>query len=147
MKSIKFSESILINKEQAVVFDFTQDYDNRLKWDKFLKNAVLINGALTAEKGAKSFCVAQNGIGIESMYVTYSRPRVTAVKMTKGPFMFSSFLGSWTFKEISEGVTEVIFLYSFSLRFPFSIFTLFIKNNLQKNVKQRLINLKISLEQ
>ena len=147
MKSIKFSESILINKEQAVVFDFTQDYDNRLKWDKFLKNAVLINGALTAEKGTKSFCVAQNGVGIESMYVTYSRPRVTAVKMTKGPFMFSSFLGSWTFKEISEGVTEVIFLYSFSLRFPFSIFTLFIKNNLQKNVKQHLINLKISLEQ
>ena len=79
-------------------------------------------------------------------YVTYNRPKVTAIKMTKGPFMFKSFLGSWTFKDIPNDKTEVIFLYSFSLRFPFNILTKFIKNNLQTNVKQRLIDLKVNIE-
>jgi len=53
-------------------------------------------------------------------YITYNRPKVTAIKMTDGPFMFESFLGSWTFKETQANKTEVVFLYSFLLRFPFS---------------------------
>lgn len=79
-------------------------------------------------------------------YVTYNKPRVTAIKMTKGPFMFRSFLGSWTFKELEMNKTEVIFLYSFSLRFPFNLFSSFIKNNLEANVKQRLVDLKNNIE-
>ncbi|HYF04151.1 MAG TPA: hypothetical protein VEC36_12280 [Patescibacteria group bacterium] len=79
-------------------------------------------------------------------YVSFTRPKVTAVKMTKGPFMFYSFLGSWNFKEISHGTTEVTFLYSFSFRFPFSLAAGFKKNNLQNNVQQRLRDLKRSVE-
>ena len=79
-------------------------------------------------------------------YVTFNRPKVTAIKMTNGPFMFKSFLGSWTFKEISNDKTEVIFIYSFTLKFPFNLLTNFIKNNLRTNVKQRLIDLKINIE-
>jgi ribosome-associated toxin RatA of RatAB toxin-antitoxin module len=146
MEVIKFTEQILINEKSEKVFDFTQNYNNRLKWDTFLKKADLIDGATIADKGVKAYCVAKNGIGMETEYVTYNRPKVTAIKMTKGPFMFKSFLGSWTFKEISNDKTEVIFLYSFSLRFPFNILTKFIKNNLQTNVRQRLIDLKGNIE-
>jgi hypothetical protein len=56
--------------------------------------------------------------------------------------MFESFLGSWTFKEINMNQTEVIFLYSFKLRFPFNLLQGYIKRNLQTNVKQRLSDLK-----
>jgi ribosome-associated toxin RatA of RatAB toxin-antitoxin module len=146
MEAIKFTEQILINEKSEKVFDFTQNYNNRLKWDTFLKKADLIDGATIADKGVRAYCVAKNGIGMETEYVTYNRPKVTAIKMTKGPFMFKSFLGSWTFKEISSNRTEVIFLYSFSLRFPFNILTKFIKNNLQTNVRQRLIDLKVNIE-
>ena len=146
MISIKFSEAILIQEAPEQVFDFTQDYDNRLKWDTFLKRAELMEKATTADKGVKAYCVAKNGLGMVTEYVTYNRPKVTAIKMTKGPFMFSSFLGSWNFKEISKGKTEVVFLYSFSLRFPFSIFAKAIKKNLQANVKQRLSDLKNKIE-
>ncbi len=146
MEAIKFTEQILINEKPEKVFDFTQDYNNRLKWDTFLKKADLIDGATIADKGVRAYCVAKNGIGMVTEYVTYNRPKVTAVKMTKGPLMFKSFLGSWTFKEISNDKTEVIFLYSFSLRFPFNILTKYIKNNLQTNVRQRLIDLKINIE-
>jgi ribosome-associated toxin RatA of RatAB toxin-antitoxin module len=146
MESIKFAETILINEKPEQVFDFTQDYNKRLKWDTFLKKADLIDGAKSAEKGVKAHCVAKNGIGMVTEYVTYNRPKVTAIKMTKGPFMFNSFLGSWTFKEMSNNKTEVVFLYSFSLRFPFNLLTKTIKNNLRTNVKKRLIDLKNKIE-
>lgn len=146
MEGIKFTETIIIDDNAENVFDFTQDYSNRLKWDTFLKRADIIDGAATADKGVKAYCVAKNGIGMVTEYVTFNRPRVTAIKMTKGPYMLKSFLGSWTFKEVTKNKTEVIFLYSFSLRFPFNILTNFIKKNLKTNVKQRLIDLKMNIE-
>jgi ribosome-associated toxin RatA of RatAB toxin-antitoxin module len=146
MEAIKFSESIVINCSAEQAFDYTQDYQNRLKWDTFLKRAELIDGATTAGKGIKAYCVAKNGLGMVTEYVSFNRPKATAIKMTKGPYMFKSFLGSWTFKSISASQTEVIFLYSFKLRFPFNLVTKFIKNNLQANVRQRLVDLKTNLE-
>ncbi|SIT95080.1 type II toxin-antitoxin system RatA family toxin [Pontibacter indicus] len=146
MGSVKFSQSITIKAAAEKVFDYTQDYNKRLVWDTFLKRAELVEGAIKADKGIKAYCVAHNGIGMETEYVSFYRPKVTAVKMTKGPFMFSSFLGSWTFKEISKHETEVVFLYSFTLRFPFTIIGKLIKRNLQSNVRQRLVDLKNYLE-
>lgn len=124
-----------------MIFDYTQDYNNRLSWDTFLTKAELIDGATNVKKGVRAYCVAKNGLGMETEYVSFNRPNVTAVKMTKGPFLFKTFLGSWTFREIEQGITEVTFLYSFDLRFPYSLLTYFIKRNLQNNVRQRLLNL------
>jgi ribosome-associated toxin RatA of RatAB toxin-antitoxin module len=146
MEAIKFTDKIVINESAQTIFDYTQDYDNRLTWDTFLKKAELIEGATKADKGVKAYCVAQNGLGMETEYITFNRPKVTAIKMTKGPFLFKSFLGSWTFKPINDNKTEVIFLYSFGLRFPFSLLTFFIKRNLKNNVRQRLIDLKNCIE-
>ena len=146
MVAIKFSEKISIESAQELIFDYTQDYTDRLNWDTFLRKAELINGATHADKGVRAYCVAKNGLGMETEYVTFNRPKVTAVKMTKGPFLFKTFLGSWTFKELKQGVTEVTFLYSFELRFPMSFLTYFIKRNLRSNVRQRLLDLKTCIE-
>lgn len=146
MHQIKFSESIVIHTSQERAFDYTQDYSNRLVWDTFLTKAELIHGATKADLGVKVYCVAHNGLGMETEYVSFNRPKVTAVKMTKGPYMFKDFLGSWNFKVIGANEVEVVFLYSFALQFPFNVFTPFIKWNLKKNVKQRLADLKNQLE-
>ncbi|MGI4863293.1 MAG: type II toxin-antitoxin system RatA family toxin [Janthinobacterium lividum] len=146
MAAIKFSEKISIAAAPEVIFDYTQDYANRLNWDTFLKRAELIEGAQKADKGVKAYCVAKNGLGMVTEYVSFNRPKVTAIKMTKGPFLFKGFLGSWTFKELTKDLTEVTFLYSFELRFPFSLLTAFIKQNLRSNVQQRLLDLKTCIE-
>lgn len=146
MANIKFSEKIVIKCKPHEAFDYTQDYKNRLTWDTFLKKADLINGANEAGKGVKAYCVAKNGLGMETEYVSFNRPKVTAIKMTKGPYMFKSFLGSWTFKEVENKLTEVIFLYSFQLRFPFNLVYKFIERILRKNVQQRLMDLKKNIE-
>lgn len=146
MKPIKFRETIIIKKAPEQVFDFTQDYNKRLTWDTFLKQAHLTEGAQHADKGVKAHCVAHNGLAMTTEYVSFNRPKVTAVKMTKGPYLFKSFLGSWTFKQLEVDKTEVAFLYIFSLQFPFSLASWFIKLNLQKNVRQRLADLKANVE-
>lgn len=146
MDSVKFSQTITINSSQEHIFDYTQDYDQRLSWDTFLKTAKLIGGATKAGKGIKAYCVSKNGFGMETEYITFNRPKVTAIKMTEGPLMFKSFLGSWTFKKIQPNSTEVTFLYSFKLRFPFSIAKKMVKRNLESNVKQRLVDLKKNID-
>jgi ribosome-associated toxin RatA of RatAB toxin-antitoxin module len=146
MHQIKFSESTTIHTSQERAFDYTQDYDKRLVWDTFLIRAELIDGAAEAAVGVKAYCVAHNGIGMETEYVSFNRPKVTAIKMTKGPYMFKDFLGSWNFKAIKANEIEVIFLYSFTLRFPFNLLTPFIEWNLKNNVRQRLVDLKNQLE-
>ncbi|MDR6241001.1 hypothetical protein [Aureibacter tunicatorum] len=90
--------------------------------------------------------MAKNGVGLTTEYVTYNRPKVTAVKMTKGPYMFQAFAGSWNFKMIESLQTQVTFTYSFQLRFPFCLFKNLIKNNLQSNVRKRLLDLKSNIE-
>lgn len=146
MKSVKFSEKIIIECSSEYAFDYTQDYKNRLTWDTFLKKADLVNDAKKANKGVKAYCVAKNGLGMETEYVSFNRPKTTAIKMTKGPFMFKTFLGSWAFKRKDDKTTEVTFLYSFKLRFPFNLATRFVKNNLRSNVRQRLSDLKKNIE-
>ena len=146
MNTIRIEESIIVEKPPELVFDFTQDYGKRLHWDTFLKRADLMNGVSEAGKGVKAYCVARNGLAMVTEYITFNRPEVTAIKMTKGPFLFKSFLGSWRFKPKNAGKTEVIFLYSFTLRFPFVLLSGPIKRNLHKNVRQRLIDLKHSIE-
>lgn len=146
MESVKFTERMEIKCSPEFAFDYTQDYTTRLVWDTFLKKATLIEGATFADKGVKAYCVAKNGFGMVTEYVSFNRPKATAIKMTKGPFMFKSFLGSWTFKEIQPNLTEIIFLYSFQLRFPFTLTTGLIKKNFQTNVKQRLADLKTNIE-
>lgn len=145
MGQIKFSERILIHRNQTEVFDCTQDYARRLDWDTFLTRAELVD-VQVAGLGAKAYCVATNGIGMEITYVSFRRPQVNAVKMTRGPYLFRSFLGSWTFHKQAEQETEVVFLYAFSLRFPFNLGAFFVKWILQREVRTRLKDLKRYLE-
>ena len=146
MKRIKFAEQIAIRCSAEFAFDYSQDYEKRLNWDTFLKRAELLNGATKAGLGVRTYCVAKNGIGIETEYVSFDRPSKTAIKMTKEAFMFSSFSGSWTFRETHPNLTKVIFLYSFQLRFPFNLVKLLIRRNLQMNVRKRLTDLKANIE-
>jgi hypothetical protein len=117
MTSHKFSESVNIERTRTVVFDYTQDYSNRLTWDTFLIEARLLDGATQADKGVKAWCVSRNGLGMETEYVSFDRPKVTAIRMTKGPYMFKHFAASWNFTTESSNKTTVTFLYSFRLRF------------------------------
>ena len=107
---------IEIDAPAEALFDLTQDYDRRLLWDPFLKEARLVGGATEPAVGVRSWCVSRLGMGMEAEYVSFKRPRVVAVKMTKGPAILASFAGSWRFFEVAPGRTRVVFRYALTAR-------------------------------
>lgn len=107
-----FRQSIEVAAEPAVLFDLTQDYTHRLDWDPFLKEASLLDGADKPGVGVRAWCVAHSGLGMETRYVSFNPPGACAVEMTRGPWCFRSFSGSWRFDLIGVGRTRATFTYS-----------------------------------
>ncbi len=107
-----FRDSIEIDAEPDALFALTQDYARRLAWDPFLKEARLVGDATSPGVGVRAWCVARNGLGMETRYVSFNPPSACAVEMTRGPWFFRSFAGSWRFERIGSGRTRVDFSYS-----------------------------------
>jgi len=86
-----------------------------MTWDPFLSSAELLGGATAPAVGVRAWCVAKGGIGMETEYVTFTPPRLAAVKMTKGPWLLASFGGAWEFVPDGDG-TRVLFRYQLRMR-------------------------------
>ncbi len=106
--------AIEIDAPATWLFDLTQDYNRRLDWDPYLVKAELHGDQ--AGVGVRAWCVSRYPRwGMETEYVTYDRPKVVAIKMTKGPRMLAMFAGSWRFAD-RGGATRVTFRYRFETR-------------------------------
>lgn len=137
------SEIMICGNYQSL-YNFTQDYNKRLQWDPFLKEAKLMGEINAVKIGARAWCVSKMGIGMETEYVFVQEPIVVAVKMTKGPLILKNFAGSWRFIEIDESITKVIFRYHFSSRFK--VIDPVIHYFLHREMKKRLLYMKRKFE-
>ena len=111
--------AIEIRSSAEAIFDLIHDYARRLDWDPFLKEACLLDGARAAGLGVKSRCTARNGfagLAMESVYVSFDRPRVAAVRMTRGPALLETFAASIRQDEIGSGLTRVTYRFNFLTR-------------------------------
>lgn len=96
------------------LFDLTQDYSRRLDWDPYLVKAELLGEQPGV--GVRAWCVSRlPRWGMETDYVTFERPKVIAIKMTKGPWLLRMFAGSWRFEQ-HGAMTRVTFRYRFEMR-------------------------------
>jgi len=109
---------LAISASQEAVFDLAQDYDARLGWDPFLSRIAFRDGASEAAVGVKVWVRAKNGLSMEVVYVTYDRPRSTAMKMIDGPWFFERFAGTWKCERTPDDRTLVTFRYNFETRWP-----------------------------
>src|SRR5215471_14106754 len=107
---MKFEHTAVVKGSPEEVFALTQDYARRLTWDPFLRRAVLLGGAKAPAVGVRSW------LGMETEYVSFSPPRVAAVKMTRGPMLVETFAGAWEFAPLDGGRTQVTFRYNFRVR-------------------------------
>ncbi len=111
--------SIDIRARSEAIFDVVHNYNLRLEWDPFLREARLLDGAKQAATGVSSRCVARWGAGgaaMETRYVTFSRPDVTAVRMTRGPWFLQSFAASIRHTQITDDTVRVTYCYNFRAR-------------------------------
>ena len=108
-----------IHASLEAVFDLVHDYTSRLQWDPFLREARLLNDAQAADLGVSCRCVARRTVGgftMDSVYVSFTRPAVAAVKMTRGPLLFRTFAATIRQVRIDDKTTRVTYRYNFSSR-------------------------------
>ena len=141
---IGITESIAAPAES--IFNLTQDYGTRLSWDPFLRQAILLDDAKSAGLGIRSWCVAWFGVGMESEYVSFTPPKVVAVKMTRGPWMLERFAASWRFHSAKTDRTDVSFVYSFQMRPSIRVLTPVVAALFRYEMRQRLLHLKRACE-
>ena len=147
-RDMTFEDSTVIAASPDELFTLTQDYSRRLEWDPFLTSAELRGGASTAGIGVRAYCVAHNGLGMETEYVSFNRPRTCAIKMTSGPRMIDSFAGSWRFEEVAPGQTWVGFRYHLRAK-PWWLswlLTPIIGWQFARDTRKRLVALKAAVE-
>ncbi len=110
------SVEIDIHATQEDIFDVIHDYSLRLDWDPFLRDAELLGEAAEAGIGVCSRCAARwsvGGLSMETEYISFCRPRVAAVRMTRGPLCFRDFAASIRLISISECTNRVVYRFSF----------------------------------
>jgi ribosome-associated toxin RatA of RatAB toxin-antitoxin module len=141
-------ESILIRAPQQPLFDLSQDYGLRLKWDPFLRDLRFIDGAREAAVGARVWVKAWTGLTMVVEYVGLKRPEMVAMRMVEGPVFLRQFAGSWRFQPHPGGSTEVIFRYVFETRWRWLrwLFDPIVRWMLGRDVRERLRGLKRGVE-
>ena len=53
---------------------------------------------------------------METIYVSFNRPRVAAVRMTRGPLFLQSFAATLRHDAIGNGITRTTYRYNFTSR-------------------------------
>jgi len=145
------SAVIDIRAAPEAVFDLLHDYSRRLDWDPFLRQARLLDGARVADIGVTSRCIARRAVGgmaMDTIYVSFTRPVVAAVKMTRGPFIFRSFAASIRQDRIDDNTTRVTYHYNFEAQPRLLAFLIepIVRRVFHRETRQRLASLKRFLE-
>ncbi len=102
----------------VVVFDLLHDYSRRLEWDTLLRDARFTRGHTVAATGATTLCVGRalfGIIGIETIYLTFTRGVIAAVNMINQPPFFETFAASIRHQECSGG-SSITYKFTFRAR-------------------------------
>jgi hypothetical protein len=108
--------SEIIPAASHMAFDLIHDYTRRLEWDTLLQAAYLEGGDAAAGKGVTAVCVGRmslGGIPIRTVYVSFDRPKVAAVKMVNAPAFFQSWAASISHEDISDQESRITYRFHF----------------------------------
>jgi hypothetical protein len=111
--------SELIPAPSSAVFDLVHDYARRLEWDTLLQAAYLDDGAVVAAKGVTTVCVGRKSLGsiaLKTVYVTFDRPTLAAVKMVNAPMFFGSWAASISHEDISAHESRLTYKFHFTTK-------------------------------
>lgn len=111
--------SEIIPALSSAVFDLLHDYERRLEWDTLLRAAYLDDGHTAACKGATSVCVGRWSLGsiaLKTVYVTFERPTVAAVRMVNRPPFFETWAASIRHADLPAGESRITYTFHFTTR-------------------------------
>ncbi|NHN55907.1 SRPBCC family protein [Calidifontibacter sp. DB0510] len=107
---------VTVAVEPEVAFAVSQTTGEvRLRWDPFIRQQYLMDGAARPGKGVRTFTRSRHGLSMVSEYVSYNPPRNVGMTMRRGPWFFATFGGGWRFTPV-EGGTRAVWKYTFAIR-------------------------------
>ena len=111
--------SEILPAPSEVVFDVVHDYGRRLEWDTLLRAAYLEGGHTVAGKGVTSVCVGRRslgGIALKTVYVSFQRPTLAAVKMVNRPAFFQTWAASIHHEYVSARESRITYKFHFTTK-------------------------------
>ena len=115
---IKDSVSEEIPAPCEAVFDLVHDYGRRLTWDTLLRAAYMEGGAVPAS-GAVAVCSGKwvvGGLTLRTVYVSFRRGKVAAVKMINAPPFFRTWAASIRHEPVGPASSRLIYTWNFNAR-------------------------------
>ncbi len=110
------SAEVVVRVSPEVAFAVSQTTGEvRLRWDPFIREQHLMDGASKPGKGVRTFTRSRHGFTMVSRYVSYAPGRNVGMTMESGPWFFEVFGGGWRF-EPHEGGTLARWKYNFSVQ-------------------------------
>lgn len=101
------------------VFALIHDYERRLEWDTLLQKAYLepefsevCNGAISVCQGRKIL----GGFALRTIYVSFQKGRLAAVKMLNQPPFFETFAASIRHFDVDKNQSEVVYEFYFTAK-------------------------------
>ena len=65
------------------LFDFTQNWKERTKWDKQTKALGFLENSYQLKKGAKMYTESTEGVKMETEYIVFNRPNKITIKRSQ----------------------------------------------------------------
>ncbi len=110
------SVEVVVPVTPHVAFDVSQTTgETRLRWDPFIREQHLMDGAERPGKGVRTFTRSRHGLTMVSRYVSYAPGSNVGMTMEEGPWFFDVFGGGWRFMPHANG-TLARWKYTFSIR-------------------------------
>lgn len=123
------------------LFDFTQNFEERIKWDSQTKAINFMSNESLLQKGAKVAVISNKGLKMETEYLTFERPNELSIKMTNTSPIFKNFIGRWDYQESSQSHSSIKITYRFQLKFPYTIISFIVSKKIRNNINTKLNNL------
>ena len=111
--------SVILGVDPATAFAVSQTTgETRLRWDPFIHEQHLLDGAAAPAKGVRTATRHRLRIlRMTSEYVSFNPPTNVGMKMLEGPWFFESFAGGWRFAPVAGGGgTRATWRYNFRCR-------------------------------
>jgi hypothetical protein len=112
----RVQSTVVVPLDVDRAFALSQTYgDLRYKWDPFVREQRLLDGAHAAGAGVRTWTRSRHRLQMISQYVAFRPPRHVGMRMLSGPWFFETFSGGWNFLATEDGGTEATWRYNFTI--------------------------------
>lgn len=112
---MRIRASIELGLPAARIFALLHDYDQRVRWDTFVPNAVLLDATVPGP-GVTVRCTDKLGLRMDTRYVAFRPPYLATVRMVQGPWPFRQLAGSWRIVEQTPDHCTLLVTYNLKTR-------------------------------